>query len=189
MAPKNRPVPESLAAVVRKAMLLDRDHRYPCVADLQRDICAYQNGFATGAENPGIARQLTLLVKRHKAVFTTAAAAQLLIIGLAVWFVANVTHARNRAESALEALRRSAPAYHAQARAFIDEQRFDEALEKIATAIALQRGTPIFTFSAPTLCKQGSGCPKRSPATSALLAATTGQCGRAGPALKSATGC
>ena len=63
-------IPDSLAAVVRKAMAFERDQRYPHVADLQRDVTAYQTGFATSAENAGVVKQFALLVKRHKGIFT-----------------------------------------------------------------------------------------------------------------------
>ena len=99
MAPKNTrtttAIPDSLAAVVRKSMAFERDARYPHVADLQRDIEAYQNGRATRAENASLGKQLALLVKRHKALFSTAFAAWLIITALAVWFVINVTRERD----------------------------------------------------------------------------------------------
>ena len=67
-------IPASLLAVVRKAMALDAAARYPRVADLQADVLAYQNGFATSAEKAGAWKQLTLLVKRNKAASIGAAA-------------------------------------------------------------------------------------------------------------------
>ena len=57
-------IPDSLAAVVRKAMSLDRAARYASVADLQRDIGAYQGGFATGAEKAGRWKRASLAIKR-----------------------------------------------------------------------------------------------------------------------------
>ena len=41
-------IPDSLAAVMRKAMSLGRTGRYQSVADLQRDIEAYRNGPCCG---------------------------------------------------------------------------------------------------------------------------------------------
>jgi len=90
-------IPASLAAVVRKAMALDPAQRYAAVADLQADLAAYQTGFATKAEQAGLAKQLVLLVKRNKGIFTTAAAAWLLITALAVWFVINLRVKERRA--------------------------------------------------------------------------------------------
>ena len=92
-------IPDSLAAVVRKAMALDRDRRYAGVAELQADITAYQGGFATDAENASLWKHTVLLVKRHKAAFTTAAAAWAIITALAIWFVINLNAERKRAEA------------------------------------------------------------------------------------------
>ena len=78
-------------------MSFDRDERYPHVADLQRDIEAYQNGRATRAENASLGKQLVLLVKRHKALFSTAAAAWLIITALAVWFIISIRTSERKA--------------------------------------------------------------------------------------------
>src|SRR5262249_39807989 len=72
---KGRSIPDSLAAVVRKAMAFEMVQRYGDVAALQADIAAYQIGFATRAENAGLAKQIMLLIKRHKGIAATAAAA------------------------------------------------------------------------------------------------------------------
>jgi serine/threonine protein kinase/Leucine-rich repeat (LRR) protein len=150
-APKNRPIPDSIIAVVRKAMAFDKAQRYASVADLQRDIAAYQNGRATGAENASVGKQLVLLIKRHKAVFSTATAAWAIIAALAVWFVVNITRARSRAvaekiraeeneqraNSTLGRLRGTAPTFFDQAQALIEKQQFADALEKIDYAVEL----------------------------------------------------
>ena len=130
-------IPESLAAVVKKAMAFDRAARYATVAELQRDIAAYQGGFATGAENAGVWRQLTLLIKRHKGIFSTAAAAWLVITALAGWFVVNVTRERNHAKQSLAELRATAPTFANQARLLTEQEKLEEALDKIDTALKL----------------------------------------------------
>ena len=61
-----RRAPESLLAVCRRTLALDRAKRYQRVEDLQADIAAYQGGFATSAENAGLGKQLILALKRHK---------------------------------------------------------------------------------------------------------------------------
>jgi WD40 repeat protein/serine/threonine protein kinase len=91
-------IPDSLAAVVRKAMALHKEERYASVPELQAEIAAYQAGFATSAENASLWKHAVLLVKRHKGVFTTAFAAWALITALAVWFVINLNLERRRAE-------------------------------------------------------------------------------------------
>jgi hypothetical protein len=66
-------VPEALQAVTLKAMATDRDQRYATVEAFAKDIEAYQNGFATVAEQAGAFRQVSLFVKRHKALASAAA--------------------------------------------------------------------------------------------------------------------
>ncbi|MEQ1862250.1 MAG: WD40 repeat domain-containing serine/threonine-protein kinase [Chthoniobacteraceae bacterium] len=90
-------IPAALASVVMKALRLDPAQRYQSVAEFSADIEAYQAGFATKAEQAGLATQLVLLIKRNKAVFSTAAAAWLLITVLAVWFVINLRAKEQRA--------------------------------------------------------------------------------------------
>jgi serine/threonine protein kinase/WD40 repeat protein len=108
-------VPSALSSVAMRALQLAKDQRYPSVTDLSTDVEAYQNGFATKAEQAGLMTQIALLVRRHRNAFTTAAAALLLITALAVAFVVNLRIKEQRAlageEAAIqhsEAARRSA---------------------------------------------------------------------------------
>ncbi len=144
-------IPDSLSAVVRKAMALDKSARYQRAEDLQRDLNAYQTGFATGAENAGAWKQITLLVKRHKGVAISVALALLIIVTLSTAFTMRVFHEKHiaehnaevatqnekRANSTLDRLRGTAPTFQAQAQALIEKQQFSDALEKINYAIDL----------------------------------------------------
>jgi len=103
-------VPPALSAVAMKALSLDKKRRYQRVSDLNADIEKWQGGFATSAEGAGLGKQLALLIKRHKAVFTTAAAAWLLITALAVWFVFNLRAKEQRAVAG-EAAAKAAEAF------------------------------------------------------------------------------
>jgi serine/threonine protein kinase/WD40 repeat protein len=93
-------VPNALSAVAMKALTLDRAKRYQHVAAFSADVEKYQGGFATTAEEAGLGKQLVLLIKRHKGIFTTAAASWLLITALAVWFVFNLRTKEQRATQA-----------------------------------------------------------------------------------------
>jgi serine/threonine protein kinase/Leucine-rich repeat (LRR) protein len=126
-------IPESLLAVCRKALALDRAQRYPRVEDLQADLLAYQNGFATSAEKAGAWKQFALLVKRNKAASIGVAAVLVLSIG----FTAKVITEGRRAENALADLRSAAPTLISQARGLIDQQKFDDALTKIDFAVKI----------------------------------------------------
>ena len=127
-------IPDSLAAVVRKAMALDKSARYASVADLQSDIAAYQNGFATSAEKAGWWKRFTLYVRRNKAASIGVAAVLVLSIG----FMTKVIAEGRRAERALNSLRRAAPSLAAQAQALVGEQKLDDAVEKLDFALAIE---------------------------------------------------
>ena len=93
-------IPTALAAVAMKALALRPEDRYQTVKDLQADIEAYQAGFATSAENAGLARQVWLLVQRHQREFGLAAAALVVIMGLVTGFIIRVNAEKNRALAA-----------------------------------------------------------------------------------------
>ena len=126
-------LPASLLAVVRKALALDVAARYPRVEDLQADVLAYQNGFATSAEKAGAWKQFTLLVKRNKAASIGLAA--VLLVGGTLGTKAIIEG--RKAEKALANLRGTAPTFHEQALALIRDGQLDAALAKIGTAIDL----------------------------------------------------
>ena len=140
-------IPDSLAAIVRKAMALDREARYARTEDLQADLLAYQNGFATSAEKAGAWKQFTLLVKRHKA--TSIGVATVLIVGGILGTKAILEGRRAergearaqgeaaRANQALADLKKSAPSMREIADSEANLQRFTSALEKLDGAIIL----------------------------------------------------
>ncbi len=104
-AKRNVRVPEGLLAVCRKALAHDKAQRYASVEDLQRDITAFQNGFATSAEKAGLGKQLFLALKRNK----VAAAATVLVLLAGVGFGSKAVIEGRRAERALTALKATAP--------------------------------------------------------------------------------
>ena len=130
---KTHPIPDSLAAVCRKAMALDPVARYQSVPALQTEIAAFQNGFATSAEKAGTWRQFTLLLKRHKAASIGAAA--VLLVG-AIFGTKAIVEGR-RAERTLGELRGTAPTFEAQSHALLSEGKLDDALAKIGYAVSL----------------------------------------------------
>ena len=93
-------VPNALSAVAMKALTLDKTKRYQNIAAFSADLEKFQGGFATSAENAGLTKQLALLIKRNKGIFTTAAAAWLLITALGVWFVLHLQAKEKRATEA-----------------------------------------------------------------------------------------
>lgn len=77
-------VPASLEAVCLKAMSLKVEDRYASVEELKKDIQAYRNGFATGAENASLLKSLQLLYLRHKTVSIISTILVILLIVLSV---------------------------------------------------------------------------------------------------------
>jgi tetratricopeptide (TPR) repeat protein/tRNA A-37 threonylcarbamoyl transferase component Bud32 len=133
---KKTEVPSSLLAVCRKALAPSRSARYQSVENLQADIVAYQNGFATSAEHAGLGKQFVLAFKRHK----TAAIAALLVILAVGGFGTRAVIAGRQAERALADLKKTAPSLLQLAESEAGFQRFDSALQKIETALTLDPG-------------------------------------------------
>jgi len=130
-----RRVPETLSAVAMKALAVDPDQRYPTVGDLQRDIAAYQGGFVTSVEEATMWRLFTLAVKRRRTEFTLVSLALAVIAVLGTASVLKVTRT-------LHELRRTAPTFHAQALALVEEHKFTEALERLDYALSLTPKQP-----------------------------------------------
>lgn len=150
-------VPESLMAITRKALALAPEDRYQHVDALQRDIEAYQSGFATSAEERGAWKELKLWVRRNRNMATGVAA--VLLVGVTFGGRAVVEGRRAereavraiaeaaRANDALDALRKTAPTFADQARIFSDQGRFAQGLEQINAAVALSPDNPQFLLA------------------------------------------
>jgi len=110
------------------------------VEELQRDLTAYQTGFATSAEKATLGKHLVLAIKRHKAIAGGVLAT--LLVGLTLGTKAIVEGKRAeageaRATSALADLRKQAPAMRQLAESEAALQHFESALVKLEAAIAL----------------------------------------------------
>jgi serine/threonine protein kinase len=133
--PRGR-IPESLAAVVRKAMAFRREDRYASVSDLQRDIDAFQNGFATSAETKSARKLLALFARRNKVAGLGVAA--VLLVG-ALFGTQAVLNGR-KASKALEELRKTASPMRELAEKEAQVGRFQEAMDKLDVAMKLDPG-------------------------------------------------
>lgn len=142
-------IPEGLSAISMKALRLDPAERYQTVEELQADITAFQGGFATKAERASWWRQMLLFTGRHKREFALmigfALAMQILLVSFIIGLKREknrALHAAERAQAsekelaqAVQALRGTAPTYAQDAVNLIDEQKLEEALEKIDYAV------------------------------------------------------
>ena len=94
-------VPAALSAVAMKALERERERRYQSVAELARDIEAYQHGFATSAEDADALTLARLFIRRNK-VLTLAAGVVLLVILIALPLIL-ASERKARANAALAA--------------------------------------------------------------------------------------
>lgn len=156
-------VPSALSAVVMKALSLKKGDRYESVTSLQRDIEAWQTGFATSAEQAGTWRQVGLFIQRNRGV---AAGVVAVFAALTIGLVATAIQ-RNRAITAKAEVdqlysdlqeeqaatraahdahravsRRAAPEFVANARDLLGRNQTEEAQAAATTAIALHEELP-----------------------------------------------
>ena len=130
-------VPEALSAVAMKALARMQAARYQEVPELQAEIEAFQNGFATSAERAGVGKQFVLLLRRHRAVSIAIAAAFLLLLGISTAITTHVLRGRDRAEGALAGLQKAAPTLATQAETLVVQQQFNAAIEQLDFAITI----------------------------------------------------
>ncbi len=136
-------VPEALSAVTMKALRFERERRYQSVAELAKDIEAYQNGFATTAEEASALTLVRLFIKRNK----TLGVAALVVLVLSAAFTAKVVSEGGRAEAALRDLRRTAPIMAREAERLVLHEEFDEALHTLGSALSLDPGNAEYLLS------------------------------------------
>jgi serine/threonine protein kinase len=119
-------IPQSLEAVVLKALATHPEDRYASVDELQEEIAAYQHGYATTAEHAGQLKLLYLFLKRNRAVSAVALVSACFAMAFGVQSY--------RSEQALTRLRKAAPALVEQASAKLDAGLLQDALEKLQFA-------------------------------------------------------
>lgn len=73
-------IPDSLDAIVSKSLSSNPEDRYTGAGELAADVKSYIEGFATSAENAGVAKQIALLYMRNKRFFNTLFLTGLILI-------------------------------------------------------------------------------------------------------------
>ncbi len=127
-------VPEALEAVTLKAMSTHRNHRYPSVEAFAADIEAYQNGFATSAEDASAWKRVKLWVGRNRGLAGASAAMLVVVSG----FTARVLQKGREASEALQRLRDTAPTFAMRAKDALHDGQFEDALKAVTFAADLQ---------------------------------------------------
>jgi len=136
----DRRVPEALSAVAMQALSRKPSGRYACIEDLQKDIAAYQDGFATQAEHAGKFRQMRLTFRRHRTLATAVAIIAFLLIGFSV----HSFFTKRELKETLARERNAAPAYYQAAQGLVAEKKFNAALQHINHAVELAPDSPEF---------------------------------------------
>ena len=83
-------IPESINAVIVKALALQPAERYQSVEQLKEDILNYQRGFSTMAENAALFKEMKLFYQRHKYLCLISFATFLLFVSGSLFFVAEL---------------------------------------------------------------------------------------------------
>ncbi|MEN9362614.1 MAG: Serine/threonine-protein kinase PknD, partial [Verrucomicrobiota bacterium] len=100
-------IPPGLAAVVEKCLKPKREDRYTDLPALISDLEAWRAGFAPRAEQAGFLRQAGLLVRRHRALSGTLAAASAMLLLTGALSMKRIVAARDDARQQAEEARRA----------------------------------------------------------------------------------
>lgn len=98
-------VPESLSAVVMKAMALEPADRYASVSDLITDVRAFLGGFSPVAHESGLSTEFLLFYRRNRVSCNLAAVFVVMVVVVTALFVDRLSAKRVQAENLAEHLR------------------------------------------------------------------------------------
>lgn len=91
-------LPSSLIKVSERAMSLNPEDRYMSVVEIQDEIRAYMDGYATMAENAGFRVQLSLFYSRNKFRVNLMTMAALMFLGLTMYFIESLKESEKKAK-------------------------------------------------------------------------------------------
>jgi WD40 repeat protein len=92
-------LPEDLLALVRKAMALQPDQRYPTAKALAEDLRRFQTGQLVGAHRYSMGQLVRRWIARHRAVVSVATAALVILAAAGTIAVQRVVRERSIAEA------------------------------------------------------------------------------------------
>ena len=98
-------VPESLSAVVMKAMALEPADRYASVSDLITEVRAFLGGFSPIAHKSGLLTEFLLFYRRHRVSCNLAAVFVAIVVVVTALFVDRLSAKRVEAETLAARLR------------------------------------------------------------------------------------
>lgn len=133
-------MPDSLQAIVLKAMAVDPAKRYQRVTELQADLEAFRSGFVTRAEQAGFVRRIGLWIRRNRAL-----AASVAVLGaFGALAAAKILDEGQRASRALKELKETAPTFAQRAKDALRAGDLEDALKAASFAVKLEPGTAEF---------------------------------------------
>ena len=97
-------IPQSLDAVVNKAMSWSKDERYQSVEAFKNEVTQYLLGHSTNAEEAGFFRELSLFVKRNRQTCLVASGLILTLILLTIVFIVEIKKSQTETENAFRQL-------------------------------------------------------------------------------------
>ena len=98
-------VPESLSAVVMKAMALEPADRYASVSDLITEVRTFLGGFSPIAHKSGLSTEFLLFYRRHRVSCNLAAVFVAIAVVVTALFVDRLSDKREQAETLAARLR------------------------------------------------------------------------------------
>jgi len=144
----NSDIPFSLEAVCIKAMSLKPENRYKDVEELQKEILAYRNGFATNAEDASFWKAVKLLYLRHRTLSLVSILAFLLLLFSAIITFSHLSLSQKNALQLAEKMsleaeyhrkinKDSAPLFFERAEVAFKTHYLDDALNFVTSAVEL----------------------------------------------------
>ena len=97
-------IPDGLIAVCKKAIRLKANERYQTVAELQKDLLAWQQGFATSTQNLSFFGQIKLWYKRHSQLAHILMSGTALGLVLLIFFIVHILSERQFNQDELKRL-------------------------------------------------------------------------------------
>ena len=134
----NQLVPESLSRVAMHAMKLERRERYQKVQHLQKDIEAWQLGYATTAEEANLWRQIVLFVSRNKAATIVGCLVALIGTTMIGWSI----FAAQKARAAMTEMKTAVPLIEGELQKTVNTGEFDRALARLDSLVLLMPDEP-----------------------------------------------
>lgn len=95
-------LPNSLNAVIIKAMALDPDDRYQSVLELKKDLELFLHGYSTEAENAGLIKQFGLFFLRYRLTWFVALFSAIILLIISYFFIKELSRNNIRIQRTAE---------------------------------------------------------------------------------------